>query len=84
MDMLSNLGKACAVARGDGVVSLINLESELDAVKSKLATKARKNSETKSKNTTAGAGGGTLNQNVGKRLHLDYRRGGHTAAASCV
>jgi len=84
MDMLSKVGKACAVARGDGVVSLVNLESELDAIKSKPATKGRKNFETKSKNTTAGADAGNLNQNVGKWLHLDHGLGGHTAAASCV
>lgn len=85
MDMVNKLGKACAVARGDGVVTLINLESELDALKSKAPTKARKNSETKSNNAIEGTDATTVeNQNVGKRLHLDYTLGGHTAAASCV
>ncbi|KAL2930948.1 Guanine nucleotide-binding protein subunit beta-like protein [Bienertia sinuspersici] len=84
IDMLDKLGKTCAVARGDGIVSLINIEAELAAVKSKGATKPRKNSVGGSSSAAKGPDAETKAQNELKRLHLDYTLGGHTAAASCV
>lgn len=79
--MLDKLGKACAVARGDGIVSLINIESELAAVKSKGVAKPLKSLQGSSRNAASAPG---VETNEGKRLHLDYTLGGHTAAASCV
>lgn len=63
--------KICAVARGDGIVDVINLESELRPL-----TKSRsKNGEGRSAN---------CHESGEKRIHLDYSSGGHTAAVSCV
>ncbi|KAK9706821.1 hypothetical protein RND81_07G153900 [Saponaria officinalis] len=81
MDMLDKLGKLCAVARGDGVVSIINIESELAVSKSKGIKKSR--NSTQGSSSTASLGD-TENHNEWKRLHLDYSHGGHTTAASCV
>uniref|UniRef100_A0A803N2Q8 Uncharacterized protein n=1 Tax=Chenopodium quinoa TaxID=63459 RepID=A0A803N2Q8_CHEQI len=84
MDMLDKLGKACAVARGDGIVSLINIEAELAAVKSKGFSKNDKCPQGRSSNAAAVSDVVTNKQNEIKRLHLDYTLGGHSAAASCV
>lgn len=84
VDMLGKLGKACAVARGDGIVSLINLEAELAAVKSKGTPKPCKIPESRSCNAASVSDVETKSQNEVTRLHLDYTVGGHTAAASCV
>ncbi|XP_078164323.1 transducin/WD40 repeat-like superfamily protein [Carex rostrata] len=63
--------KICAVARGDGIVDVIDLESELRPL-----TKPRsKNGVGQSAN---------CNESGEKRIHLDYSLGGHTAAVSCV
>lgn len=63
--------KICAVARGDGIVDVIDLESELRPL-----TKPRsKNGVGQSAN---------CNGSGQKRIHLDYSSGGHTAAVSCV
>lgn len=83
-DMLDKLGKVCAVARGDGIVSLINIEAELAAVKSKGDPKPRRNPQARSSNDAPIADIETKNQNEVKRLHFDFTHGGHTAAASCV
>ncbi|KAK4259562.1 hypothetical protein QN277_005882 [Acacia crassicarpa] len=81
-DMLDKLGKVCAVASGDGAVSVISIESDLTAPKSKGSSKPRKGSLSKSKD-----GSSTTNMDAdqnGKMLHLDSSMGGHSAAVSCV
>ncbi|RZC54332.1 hypothetical protein C5167_013202 [Papaver somniferum] len=85
VDMLDNSGKICVVARGDGVVDVIDIESELAAANSKSSTKSSKGSQSrcggsKQPTTTAEA----LDQHIGERFSLDYTLGGHTAAVSCV
>lgn len=83
MDMLDKLGKACAVARGDGIISLLNLEAELAAVKPKGTSKTQKSlGKTNSAASVPDVKG--ENQNEVQRLHLDHTLGGHSAAASCV
>ncbi|CAL1410426.1 unnamed protein product [Linum trigynum] len=87
VDMVDNAGKICAVARGDGVVDVIDIEVELAAaIRSKSMAKAKKGSQTKSNNEAESSTSGetTANTNQSSRLHLDYELGGHTAAVSCV
>lgn len=84
VDMLDKTDKICAVARGDGVVDVLNIESELSTTRSKNSIEAQKGSQSIPKNNTLAGEMETLNLNGGKRLHLDYSLGGHTAAASCV
>ncbi|KAK0580176.1 hypothetical protein LWI29_037524 [Acer saccharum] len=84
VDMLDKTDEICVVARGDGAIDVINIESELNTVRSKNSTKARKGSKSISKDNTRAAEMENHDQNGGKRLHLDYSLGGHTAAASCV
>lgn len=81
LDMVDKLGKICVVARGDGVLSVINTESELAAFKSKNSSKKGTKSTSKSSASTSDAQ--SQDQNSPK-LHLDYSMGGHTAAVSCV
>lgn len=81
-DMVDKLGKVCVVARGDGVVDILNIESELNSCKSKSSTKAKKGSQA-SKATDSSTGSGLDIQNGGS-LRLDHTLGGHTAAVSCV
>ncbi|MBA0569658.1 hypothetical protein Golob_003374 [Gossypium lobatum] len=78
VDMLDKIGKICVVARGDGVIDVINTESELTATKPKSSTKSRKGTQSK------GRDGGVPDENGRKWLHLDYSLGGHTAAVSCM
>ncbi|KAF5752811.1 WD repeat-containing protein 53 isoform X1 [Tripterygium wilfordii] len=80
-DMLDASGKICAVARGDGAVDVINIESEVACSRLK-NSKPRKRSQSMSKDKSVASG--ESNQNGSSRLHLDYSMGGHTAAASCV
>ncbi|KAL5774225.1 hypothetical protein ACOSP7_011782 [Xanthoceras sorbifolium] len=84
VDMLDKTDKICVVARGDGAIDVINIESELNTVRSKNSTKARKGSKSISKDDIRAVEMENLDQNGGKSLHLDYSLGGHTAAASCV
>ncbi|GAB4827189.1 hypothetical protein Ancab_034079 [Ancistrocladus abbreviatus] len=84
MDMLEKLNKICAVARGDGVVSVIDIESEFSTLKLKSSLKSQKGSQMKSKGSLPAADIEASRQGTPKRLHLDYSLGGHTAAASCV
>ncbi|XP_010538578.1 PREDICTED: WD repeat-containing protein 53 isoform X2 [Tarenaya hassleriana] len=81
VDMLDKLDKICVVARGDGVVDLINIESELNDIKSKASssTRPRKGAASTSKRNSESS-----NQNGKRRVHLDYSVGGHSAAVSCV
>lgn len=82
VDMVDKLGKVCAVARGDGAVNVINIESGLTTRKSKSSSKHQKGSQSKSKDGSSSTDV-DANQN-GKMLHLDYSLGGHKAAVSCV
>ncbi|XP_020097558.1 WD repeat-containing protein 53 [Ananas comosus] len=81
VDMLSGLYKVCAVARGDGVVDVIDLESELAPKKSKSSVGSQLRSK---RSDIPDANSHPTGQSRGKRLHLDYTLGGHTAAVSCV
>ncbi|KAJ3702225.1 hypothetical protein LUZ61_005930 [Rhynchospora tenuis] len=63
--------KICAVARGDGVVDVLDLESELRAI-------------TKPRSNKGGGQSANSHESGEKRIHLDYSSGGHTAAVSCV
>ncbi|KAK1320668.1 hypothetical protein QJS10_CPA03g00300 [Acorus calamus] len=75
-DMSIGLNKICAIARGDGIVEVIDIESEL----ANTSSKARKGFNLKSCDKAKE----NLDQCQGKRLRLDYASGGHTAAVSCV
>ncbi|KAF9621846.1 hypothetical protein IFM89_028434 [Coptis chinensis] len=84
VDMLDKSGKVCAVARGDGVVDVIDIESEIASSKLKSSIRPRTGSQSSSGNVKPAATTTTLIQESGKRLHLDNSLGGHTAAVSCV
>ncbi|GAV57597.1 WD40 domain-containing protein/Cellulose_synt domain-containing protein [Cephalotus follicularis] len=84
VDMLNKSDKICVVARGDGAVDVINIESEFASIKSKGSTKPQKGSQSVPKDSTPAADSQIQDQNGRKRLHLDYTLGGHTAAVSCV
>lgn len=77
--MLDKLGQICVVARGDGVVHVIDIESE----KSKVSKKTGKRIQTKSKGVAAACD--VDQEQAGRtRFYLDYTVGGHSAAVSCV
>lgn len=82
-DVVDKFEKICVVARGDGVVSVIKVESEPNAVKSKSSAKPKKGSKSAPKVGSSSADPENGNQNGGD-LHLDHALGGHTAAVSCV
>ncbi|KAJ8616527.1 hypothetical protein MRB53_035899 [Persea americana] len=84
MDMLGGLDKFCAVAKGDGAIDVINITSELAVVNSTSSSQSRKGSKSRSKGNMPALDATTIDQGQGKRLHLDYALGGHTAAVSCV
>ncbi|XP_073058588.1 LOW QUALITY PROTEIN: uncharacterized protein [Primulina eburnea] len=66
VDMVDKVGKICVVAKGDGVVSILNIDTEpMAPLKSKISVKPKLGTKSKSNG-----------------LHLDYSMGGHTAAAS--
>ncbi|EOY27949.1 Transducin/WD40 repeat-like superfamily protein isoform 2 [Theobroma cacao] len=83
VDMLDKLGKICVVARGDGVIDVIDMESELASIRPKSSTKSRTGIHSASK-CSLPAEGGVADEYGRKWFHLDYSIGGHTAAASCV
>ncbi|KAM7262641.1 hypothetical protein ACFE04_000324 [Oxalis oulophora] len=83
-DMLEKSGKVCVVARGDGILDVINIEPELTAAKTKNSTKSRKGSQSKPKNSASTSESQIQDQNGRKSLHLDYTMGGHTSSISCV
>ncbi|XP_021295117.1 WD repeat-containing protein 53 [Herrania umbratica] len=83
VDMLDKLGKICVVARGDGVIDVIDMESELASVRPKSSTKSRAGIHSVSKRSLP-AESGVADECGRKWFHLDYSLGGHTAAASCV
>ncbi|XP_052182516.1 uncharacterized protein LOC127795102 isoform X2 [Diospyros lotus] len=84
VDIADRLGKVYVIARGDGVVDVMDIESELATVNSKHSTKARKGTQSKGKGNSSSGDTDPQNQNGSKKLCLDYTVGGHTAAASCV
>ncbi|XP_061356426.1 uncharacterized protein LOC133300854 isoform X1 [Gastrolobium bilobum] len=81
VDMLDKLDKICAVARGDGVINVINIESEIAAIRSKGSSNSRKGSQSRSKDGSS-TSNADADQNGKRRLHLDYTLGGHTSAVS--
>lgn len=84
IDMLNKPDKICVVARGDGVVDVINIETELAAIKSQTSKPSQKGSQHRSKHKSSTTAAENPEQIGGRRLHLDYSLGGHTAAVSCV
>lgn len=81
VDITCGPNKVCAVARGDGVVDVIDLEASLATLKSKSSSLTKsaqrsKRDEAQSSNTHA------VYQN--KSTQLDFSSGGHTASVSCV
>ncbi|PWA71151.1 transducin/WD40 repeat-like superfamily protein [Artemisia annua] len=78
VDMLDKVDKICVVARGDGVVDVINIESEFEVAKSRASSKPKKGGQPKSTKPE------NQDQDRRTRLRLDYTSGGHTAAVSCV
>ncbi|KAJ9565927.1 hypothetical protein OSB04_001893 [Centaurea solstitialis] len=84
VDMLEKLDKICVVARGDGVVDVINIESEFSAAKSRGSSKPRKGGQSRSNGNASSRDSENQDQNRRTRLRLDYSSGGHTAAVSCV
>ncbi|KAK9085749.1 hypothetical protein Sjap_026160 [Stephania japonica] len=83
VDMLDNSGKVCSVARGDGIVDVIDVELELAAVKSRGPVKPHKRLESAAVNKLNARSAGHTDIKE-KRIRLDYSLGGHTAAVSCV
>lgn len=84
VDMVDRVGKVCVVARGDGVVEVIDIEPELASSKSKNSLKPHKGAQSKAKGNASSVQTGTQDQNGRKKLCLDNSLGGHTASASCV
>lgn len=83
VDMLDKLDKICAVARGDGAIDVINIETEMASTKSKSSSNSRKGSHSRSKDGSSSSNT-EADKNGKKRLHLDYTLGGHTAAISSL
>ncbi|KAL1826846.1 hypothetical protein ACET3Z_005258 [Daucus carota] len=84
VDMLDRIGKVCVVGRGDGIVSVIDIESEFDDPKLKNSSKHKKNSQLRSKGSVSSSNSESQDQTQKKYINLDYTIGGHTAAVSCV
>ncbi|XAR59275.1 hypothetical protein NMG60_11015023 [Bertholletia excelsa] len=84
VDIADRLGKVCALARGDGVVDIIDIESERETVRSKTRSKPQKRSQARAGGNTLCADSEAQDLNGRKKMQLDYSLGGHTAAASCV
>lgn len=80
VNMLDKTGQICVVARGDGIVHVIDIESE----KLKISSKTGKRTQTRSKGVSAACDMDNQTQTGRKRLYLDYTVGGHSAAVSCV
>ncbi|KAL6992391.1 hypothetical protein U1Q18_010500, partial [Sarracenia purpurea var. burkii] len=82
-DIADRLDKVCVIARGDGVVEVIDVQSDLVAIKSRNSLKPRKGAHSREKGS-ASADSESQDMHQQKKLCLDYSLGGHTAAASCV
>lgn len=80
---MDKVGKICVVARGDGVVNIVNIEAELSALKSRTSTKPKVGAKSTEKGLASPADGKSPDQN-GRNLHLDYSMGGHVAAVSSL
>ncbi|KAL0363487.1 UNVERIFIED_CONTAM: WD repeat-containing protein 53 [Sesamum calycinum] len=83
LDIVDKVGKVCVVARGDGVVNIINIESELAALKSKMSTKPKLGSKSNPRSRSSAADSQSADQND-RNLCLDFSVGGHVAAVSSV
>ncbi|KAK6124244.1 hypothetical protein DH2020_041996 [Rehmannia glutinosa] len=83
LDIVDKVGKICVAARGDGVVNIINIDSELAALKSKISTKPKQNTKSISKSRSPTSDSQSAVQND-KNLNLDYSMGGHVSAVSSV
>ncbi|PON87256.1 Guanine nucleotide-binding protein, beta subunit [Trema orientale] len=84
IDMLNKTDKICVIARGDGAVDVINIETELAVIKSISSKIPQKGSQSRSTNKSSKTDAENPDQNGRTRLHLDYSLGGHTASVSCV
>ncbi|KAI5432509.1 Cellulose synthase A catalytic subunit 8 [UDP-forming], variant 3 [Lathyrus oleraceus] len=80
--MVDKLGRVCAVA-GGGVINVIDIESEIAAVRSKTSSNTRKGSQSRLKDGSS-TSNTDADRNVKKRLHFDYSMGGHTSAVSSL
>ncbi|XP_047332136.1 WD repeat-containing protein 53 isoform X2 [Impatiens glandulifera] len=82
-DMVDSVGKLFAVGRGDGIINVIDVESELLAASK---TKPKKKITKSTKNSSNPSSNDDDNGESDKKgmIYLDYTLGGHTAAASCV
>lgn len=80
--MVDKLGRVCAVA-GGGVIDVIDIESEIAAVRSKTSSNTRKGSQSWLKDGSS-TSNTDADRNVKKRLHFDYSMGGHTSAVSSL
>lgn len=83
METPGGLNKVCAVARGDGVVDVIEVESEC-VLGSKSSTRHKKPQMRSKDGKTQAVNDQALRQSQGSKMHLDYSLGGHSAAVSCV
>ncbi|KAK6124184.1 hypothetical protein DH2020_042093 [Rehmannia glutinosa] len=83
LDIVDKVGKICVAARGDGVVNIINIDSELAALKSKISTKPKQNTKSISKSRSPTSDSQSSDRND-KNLNLDYSMGGHVSAVSSV
>ncbi|KAL4563336.1 hypothetical protein LXL04_027377 [Taraxacum kok-saghyz] len=81
VDMLERLDKICVVARGDGVVDVINIESQFKPRESG-QSKSKEKSKSKSNGNHLSLNPEKQDENQRSRLRLDYSCGGHTAAVS--
>ncbi|GFP89622.1 WD repeat-containing protein 53 [Phtheirospermum japonicum] len=77
LDIVDKVGKICVAARGDGVVSIINIDSQ---TKSKISTKPKADTKSKPKNRAESQ----IPDQNDRNLQLDYSVGGHGAAVSSV
>jgi WD repeat-containing protein 53 len=82
IDMVDKLGKICAVAGGD-VINVIDIDSEISAVRSKSSSITRKGSQSRLKGGSSSSNA-NADDNVNKRLQFDYTIGGHTSAVSSL
>lgn len=81
VEMVDKLGKVCAVARGDGVVEVIDTEVDFVST-SKRSSKPHKRDVKSSASSSTHIE--TRDGSGRKKKCLDYSLGGHTAGASCV
>lgn len=84
VDMLDRVGKVCVVGRGDGIVSIIDIESELNGATLKNSSKHQTKIQSRSKDSVSSSKTGSQDESWEMKLNLDYTIGGHTAAVSCV